>query len=138
MPRAKKPKKIKRRRLMLTPNDFRAMDFLVTKKAQPSRTQALRYALAGQEQRDSPTGTVLPKDRERIRLGVTDYASKSQKNGPEELRLINWSTPLTDADFAIVRAVQRRWKLKAWSEALRLALRFQAEQDGFRPLGGIW
>ena len=129
---------IKRRRLMLTPNDFKGLDVIARKHALPSRTQAIRYAVSRQEVRDARPGRILPADRERIKASTSNYASKSQLYGPDELRLIGWSTPLTDDDFAAVLRVKQHWGLKAWSEAVRLAIRFQAEADGFRPLGGIW
>lgn len=138
--------KNRRKHFCLTPADRAALEYLA-RRHQFNRAQAVRHCLRQQVLRDQAAasrsaapGVPVPGREvyDRIRESACDYYLKGQRYGRGENALTVWGLWVGDDAAEQIKTIQGRWGFQRQADAVRFALRVQAELDGFRPEGGVW
>ncbi len=128
----------KRDSFLVTENDRAAMDAIKEKNLLGSASLAVRFAVLRQLERDETeprSGRTFNK-RWNMRDDCMDMLRKSREYGKDEVALhqmIIWRRPeITSA----LEKIRDTWDFNKLAEALRFAIRIQAEIDGFTPTSG--
>lgn len=123
-------------RLCLSKEDYEAMQYLQDRYALFSQVATLRYSLVQQMNRDAEEShdkkyvTAL----EKIKESVSDLLVKARKSEIEVMRAFSFWRVASDIKY--IESIQKTHKLDCAAEAVRLALRVQAELDGYVPKEG--
>lgn len=124
-------------RLCLSQKDFDALKYFQIKMMFGSAVNGIRYALARQAERDAAKAWKLSDAAlARIKESSVGMRGKSARHGAAEQGLIQWCAWLNQDDRDHMTAIIKTWVFEQKVEAVRFAIRCQAEIDGFRPEGG--
>lgn len=133
---AKAKSKTARWLFCVTDKDRIAMEQLQEKYAFGSLVNSLRWALKNQCERDAGTVAVDDELQQRVKETVVDMLDKSRHHQGTPMKM--WSCWLTPAEFAQMESIAKKHKFRRNAEAMRFALRVQAEVDNLPPEGGTW
>lgn len=144
-------------RLALTASEFLALDHIGRKYAHRTRSSSLRFAMEQQLHRDRGFGTDSrdPSDPEAVSrlvqvpgaVGYLKLATKvkaelginaireAEKEGAD-VGLREWSVWLWPEHSAYLEKIMAAWGLESRVDGFRMAIRTQAELDGFKPKDG--
>lgn len=120
----------------VTDKDRVAMEQLQKKYMFGSLVNSLRWALKNQCERDAGTVSVDNELQRRVKETVIDMLDKARHNQGTPMKM--WSCWLEPEQFAQMESIAKKHKFERNAEAMRFALRVQAEVDGVLPEGGTW
>ena len=117
----------RRFQIVLTEDDYQAMEFLKTRYLYGALVDTLRYSLREQVRRSLRE----PSSRaERAATKKHQESARAIKNRVGGVSNRHWSCWFTPQDFEWIAKIGEKYNLKS-GESIRFALRVQAQLDGY-------